>query len=87
VQLVTNVLQEKKVFMDKSYIFLKSPIGSGGEANIYTVRIRPDLVAKVYHQPHGEYARKLAFMIANPPVDPLASSGRDGFRSLGRLSW
>ncbi|MCL1492173.1 MAG: protein kinase [Pseudanabaena sp. Salubria-1] len=62
--------------MDKSYIFLKSPIGSGGEANIYTVRIRPELVAKVYHQPHGDYARKLAFMIANPPVDPLASSGR-----------
>ncbi|MBD2189186.1 WD40 domain-containing protein [Pseudanabaena mucicola] len=62
--------------MDKSYIFLKSPIGSGGEANIYTVRIRPDLVAKVYHQPHGDYARKLSFMVANPPVDPLASSGR-----------
>ncbi len=75
-QLVTNVLQEKKVFMDKSYIFLKSPIGSGGEANIYTVRIRPELVAKVYHQPHGNYARKLAFMVANPPVDPLASSER-----------
>jgi WD40 repeat protein len=62
--------------MDKSYIFLKSPIGSGGEANIYTVRIKPELVAKVYHQPHGDYARKLAFMVANPPVDPLASSGR-----------
>ena len=75
-QLVTNVLQEKKVFMDKSYIFLKSPIGSGGEANIYTVRIRPELVAKIYHQPHGDYARKLAFMVANPPIDPLASSGR-----------
>jgi WD40 repeat protein len=62
--------------MDKSYIFLKSPIGSGGEANIYTVRIRPELVAKVYHQPHGDYARKLAFMVANPPVDPLAKEGR-----------
>jgi formylglycine-generating enzyme required for sulfatase activity len=62
--------------MDKSYIFLKSPIGSGGEANIYTVRIRPELVAKIYHQPHGDYARKLAFMVANPPIDPLASSGR-----------
>jgi formylglycine-generating enzyme required for sulfatase activity len=62
--------------MDKSYIFLKSPIGSGGEANIYDVRIKPELVAKVYHQPHGDYARKLAFMVANPPVDPLASSGR-----------
>lgn len=62
--------------MDKSYIFLKSPIGSGGEANIYTVQIDPELVAKVYHQPHWDYARKLAFMVANPPVDPLASSGR-----------
>ncbi|MFZ4557587.1 MAG: hypothetical protein ACOYN8_14595, partial [Pseudanabaena sp.] len=62
--------------MDKSYIFLKSPIGSGGEANIYTVQINSELVAKVYHQPHGDYARKLAFMVANPPVDPLASSGR-----------
>ncbi|OIP71251.1 MAG: hypothetical protein AUK48_12680 [Oscillatoriales cyanobacterium CG2_30_44_21] len=46
--------------MDKSYIFLKSPIGSGGEADIYTVRIRPELVAKVYKKPHGDYARKLA---------------------------
>ena len=75
-QLVTNVLQEKKVFMDKSYIFLKSLIGSGGEANIYTVQINSELVAKVYHQPHGDYARKLAFMVANPPVDPLAKEGR-----------
>ena len=75
-QLVTNVLQEKKVFMDKSYIFLKPPIGSGGEANIYTVQINSELVAKVYHQPHGDYARKLAFMVANPPVDPLAKEGR-----------
>jgi|GEM_PF-5167125 len=33
--------------MDKSYSFLKSPIGSGGAANIYTVRIRPELVANV----------------------------------------
>ncbi len=62
--------------MDKSYIFSKSPIGSGGEANIYTVRIKPELVAKIYHQPHGDYARKLAFMIAHPPVDPLAEKGR-----------
>lgn len=62
--------------MDKSYIFLKSPIGSGGEADIYTVRIRPELVAKIYKKPHGDYERKLAFMIANPPIDPLASSGR-----------
>jgi WD40 repeat protein len=62
--------------MDKSYIFLKSPIGSGGEANIYTVQINSELVAKVYHQPHGDYARKLAFMVANPPVDPLAKEGR-----------
>ena len=62
--------------MDKSYIFLKPPIGSGGEANIYTVQINSELVAKVYHQPHGDYARKLAFMVANPPVDPLAKEGR-----------
>ena len=62
--------------MDKRYIFLKSPIGSGGEANIYTVQINSELVAKVYHQPHGDYARKLAFMVANPPVDPLAKEGR-----------
>jgi serine/threonine protein kinase len=55
---------------------LKSPIGSGGEANIYTVQINSELVAKVYHQPHGDYARKLAFMVANPPVDPLAKEGR-----------
>ncbi len=62
--------------MDKSLIQLKSPLGSGGEASIYPVLNKPDLVAKIYHNPNGDYAKKLAFMIVNPPVDPLASSGR-----------
>jgi DNA-binding helix-hairpin-helix protein with protein kinase domain len=61
--------------MEKSQIYLKTPIGSGGEANIYEVRFRPDLVAKIYHKPNADYARKLQVMIANPPDDPLAARG------------
>ena len=61
--------------MEKSQIYLKSPIGSGGEANIYEVRLRPDLVAKIYHKTNDDYARKLQVMIANPPDDPLAARG------------
>jgi|GEM_PF-1377079 len=62
--------------MEKSLIHLNSPIGSGGEASIYTVQSRPDLVAKIYKTPNSAYARKLAFMIANPPDDPLAAQKR-----------
>ena len=61
--------------MEKSQIYLNTPIGSGGEANIYEVRFRPDLVAKICHKPNADYARKLQIMITNPPDDLLAARG------------
>ena len=53
-----------------------SPLGVGGEACIYAVPQYPWLVAKIYHKPTDERARKLAVMLANPPEDPMAAQGR-----------
>ena len=52
-----------------------SLLGSGGEARVYGVRQEPGLVAKVYHQPTPERARKLTAMLANPPDDPMRAQG------------
>ena len=52
-------------------ITLEGPLlGRGGEASIYTVPGRPDLAAKIYHNPTEEHAGKLAAMLAAPPVAP-----------------
>lgn len=45
-------------------------LGRGGEASIYTVAGRPDLAAKIYHNPSDEHAAKLAAMLAAAPVAP-----------------
>src|SRR4051794_21434672 len=45
-------------------------LGRGGEASIYAVPGRTDLVAKIYHNPTDEHAGKLAAMLAAPPVAP-----------------
>ena len=50
-------------------------VGVGGEARILLLREEPGLVAKVYHNPTDRHERKLAAMIANPPVDPMAAKG------------
>jgi hypothetical protein len=47
-------------------------LGTGGEARVYAIPQEPSLVAKVYHEPTGDRARKLIAMLANPPDDPLA---------------
>jgi hypothetical protein len=47
-------------------------LGTGGEARVYAIPQEPSLVAKVYHEPTGDRARKLMAMLANPPDDPLA---------------
>jgi DNA-binding helix-hairpin-helix protein with protein kinase domain len=46
------------------------PLGRGGEATIYAVPGRPDIAAKIYHNPSDEHAGKLAAMLAAPPVPP-----------------
>jgi hypothetical protein len=45
-------------------------IGAGGEAVVYHLAGDASRVAKVYHEPTIERARKLALMLANPPVMP-----------------
>ena len=53
-------------------------LGVGGEARVYALAGFPALVAKVYHQPAPEKARKLALMMEAPPaLDPSAA----------RLAW
>ena len=52
-----------------------SPLGVGGEACIYEVPQDLSLVAKVYHKPADERARKLAAMLDAPPDDPMAAQG------------
>ena len=47
-------------------------LGTGGEARVYAIPQEPSLVAKVYHEPTDDRARKLMAMLANPPDDPLA---------------
>jgi len=49
-------------------------IGAGGEAVVYEVPGDDRVVAKVYHQPTIERARKLTLMQANPPRMPEGTS-------------
>jgi len=50
-------------------------LGVGGEARILEVLDPPGLAAKLYHRPTGDHAAKLSAMLANRPVDPMASRG------------
>lgn len=48
-------------------------LGAGGEARIYAVTDGDSLVAKLWHKPSPERARKVRVMVANPPLDPMAA--------------
>jgi len=52
-----------------------STLAVGGEARIYRLSNDNSLVAKVYHRPSDERARKLEAMIANPPDNPSSGAG------------
>ncbi|HSU13901.1 hypothetical protein [Longimicrobium sp.] len=49
-------------------------IGAGGEAVVYHLPHDRSLVAKVYHDPAIERARKLGLMLANPPAMPRGTA-------------
>jgi len=49
-------------------------IGVGGEARVLGIRWAPGLVAKLYHRPTLEHARKLALMMETPPTLPAGAS-------------
>lgn len=50
-------------------------LGAGGEALVFAVPGDAQIVAKVYRRPTPAHASKLASMLANPPVDPMAAQG------------
>ncbi|MDJ0732492.1 MAG: tetratricopeptide repeat protein [Nostocaceae cyanobacterium] len=56
-------------------INLTVSLGRGGEACVYTVPTDDNLVAKVYHKPTKQQARKLQVMLAHPPENPTANLG------------
>lgn len=49
-------------------------IGVGGEARVLGLRWDPTLVAKLYHRPTLEHARKLGLMMETPPTLPAGVS-------------
>ena len=63
-------------------VFLGTQIGKGGEATISAVAGRPELVAKIWHEPaSAERAGKLRWMLATPrppPPPPGATSRSPG---------
>ena len=56
-------------------VTLGSRLGAGGEAQIFEVTGRGDLVAKIYHNRSAERTAKLQVMISAPPADPTAAQG------------
>ena len=54
-------------------------LGKGGEGAVYALAGEEGLVAKVYHRPSAERARKLAIMVAHPPQDPTTVPGHRTF--------
>jgi len=45
-------------------------LGKGGEATVYTLAEKPNLVAKIYHNPTADHEAKLRAMLLNPPKQP-----------------
>jgi DNA-binding helix-hairpin-helix protein with protein kinase domain len=57
---------------DRSLVRLvtRPVLGSGGEANVFAVKDRPALAAKIYHRPARHRVAKLNAMLRNPPEKP-----------------
>jgi Sulfatase-modifying factor enzyme 1 len=54
-------------------ITITTTLGTGGEARVCAVQHDQALVAKIYHRPTDIHGRKLAVMLANPPLEPDAT--------------
>ena len=59
---------------DKQEIILKQRLDVGGEGAVWLTNL-PETVAKVYHNPTPDHAQKVAYMVENPPKDPMAAKG------------
>lgn len=55
---------------DGERLNLGKQINAGGEAEIWSIRCEPHLVAKLYHQPTAEREAKLTTMLMCPPSQP-----------------
>ena len=66
-------MQVLRCLTKQEILNLTITLGRGGEACIYAVPNDGNLVAKVYHKPTEQHARKLLAMLANPPENPTAS--------------
>src|SRR5262249_38265418 len=51
-------------------------LGGGGEGDVYALPEDSASVAKIYHRPTPERARKLEVMRSSPPDDPGRASGQ-----------
>jgi hypothetical protein len=60
---------------DRRPVTLEAELARGGEALVYRVKGRSDVVAKVYHQARPGYDHKLLWMRGNPPADPSRGTG------------
>jgi len=56
-------------------IVLDRKLGSGGEADIYSIGGQPGLVGKIYFRHSPVRQAKLKAMIGTPPADPTGSQG------------
>ncbi len=56
-------------------VTLDRKLGSGGEADIFSVTGQPDRVAKIYFVNSAERSAKLQSMVSSPPADPTKSQG------------
>lgn len=56
-------------------IMLGEQVGRGGEATVFRVEGRPELVAKMYQKPTDEQGAKLRAMLRSVPTDPAGTGG------------
>jgi hypothetical protein len=70
---VTLVFRRRST-LDRLVLDAGLEIGAGGEAVVYELPGNVGLVAKVYHAPTIDRARKLTLMLANPPRMPAGTS-------------
>ncbi len=56
-------------------VTLDNLLGKGGEGDVFAVRGRSNLVAKIYHSHSAEKVDKLKAMVDHPPTDPTQRKG------------
>jgi len=59
----------------RSAVRLGAAMGRGGEATVYRVQGRDEVLAKLYTKPRPEAEEKLGVMRASPPADPTRTFG------------